>query len=51
VEHKILKKLYGIPDWEGADDFLEKIARRMGKLKKGNTPDVNASAKIVLQDW
>ena len=51
IDHKKLQKLYGISQWTDTDDFLEKIARRMGKLKKGNQTDLNASAKIVFQDW
>jgi len=51
VSSKILIKLYGIPEWKDPDTFLENIARRMGKLIKGNRPDLNAAAKIVIQDW
>ena len=51
VDAKVIKKLYGIIAWSDTDDFLEKVARRMGKLKKGNQPDGHAASKIVLFDW
>ena len=51
IEHKKLRELYGITSWEDCEDFLEKIARRMGKLRKGNVPDTNVAAKIVVSDW
>jgi len=51
VKPKLLAKLYGIVSWTDTDDFLEKIARRMGKLRKGGVPDVTAASKIVFHDW
>ena len=43
-----MTKLYGILEWDDTDDFLEKIARRMGKLMPGNIPDIFAVSKIVI---
>ena len=40
--------MYGIAEWEDCDDFLEKCARRMGKLVKGNRPDIHATSKIIV---
>ena len=48
---KTLKKLYGIPEWTDPEDFLNKLAAKMGKLKKGGEPDVETTAKLVLVDW
>ena len=42
---------YGIDEWEDAEDFLTKYARYTGKLLKGGDPDLNAVAKMVLNDW
>ena len=36
VDKKIWVSVYGISDWKDCKDFLEKMARRFGRLKKGN---------------
>jgi nuclear GTP-binding protein len=46
-----LQKTYDIEHWEDANDFLEQLARKYGKLLKGGEPDVSAVAKLVLHDW
>ena len=33
------------------DDFLRKVAREKGKLKKDGIHDVATTARIVLRDW
>lgn len=33
------------------EDFLTQLARKHGKLLKGNEPDLNTAAKCVLHDW
>ena len=43
--------MYGVNEWTDADDFLKKLAAKMGKLKKGGEPDVDATAKLILIDW
>lgn len=43
--------MYGVEDWKDDEDFLEKLAFRKGKLKKGAEADIVATAKIVLMDW
>lgn len=48
---KTFKKLYGVQEWTDAEDFLQKLAARKGKLKKGGEPDVETTAKLVLVDW
>ncbi|CAG2112909.1 unnamed protein product [Medioppia subpectinata] len=51
VKAEYLTKTYKIPEWEDCDDFLIKMAERMGKLLKGGEPDTNTIAKMVLNDW
>ncbi len=46
-----LMAIYKVPAFEGTDQFLQHIALARGKLKKGGTVDVQAAAKVVLQDW
>ena len=46
-----LVKTYGIPEWTDAEDFLEKLARKSGKLLKGGEPDLSTVAKMLLNDW
>ncbi|XP_060109100.1 guanine nucleotide-binding protein-like 3-like protein [Heteronotia binoei] len=42
---------YGVADFRDAMEFLAHLARRLGKLKKGGTPDHEKAAKAVLSDW
>ncbi|GLI65220.1 hypothetical protein VaNZ11_008701 [Volvox africanus] len=51
VPAKQLIILYKIPTFSSPDEFLHHIAHVRGKLRRGGTPDVKASARIVLQDW
>lgn len=51
VDGNFVKKHYKVTDWEDSVDFLEQIARRMGKLLKGGQPDINTTARMVLNDW
>jgi nuclear GTP-binding protein len=46
-----MKAIYGIVEWNNAEDFLEKLARRGGRLLKGGEPDICISARSVLVDW
>lgn len=48
---KQLMGIYKVPAFESTDRFLHHIALARGKLKKGGTVDVQAAAKVVLQDW
>lgn len=51
VPSKQLMQLYKISAFKGADQFLQQVAQVRGKLRKGGTPDMQASARVVLQDW
>ncbi|XP_021055553.1 nucleolar GTP-binding protein 2 [Mus pahari] len=46
-----ISKTYKIESWESAEDFLEKLALRTGKLLKGGEPDLLTVSKMVLNDW
>uniref|UniRef100_A0A8C3RSX8 Nucleolar GTP-binding protein 2 n=1 Tax=Chelydra serpentina TaxID=8475 RepID=A0A8C3RSX8_CHESE len=46
-----ISKTYKIDTWENAEDFLEKLAFRTGKLLKGGEPDMQTVSKMVLNDW
>jgi nuclear GTP-binding protein len=46
-----IKRHYQIAVWTSALDFLEKVAKRTGKLLKGGDPDTVAVGKMVLNDW
>ncbi|KAM8847579.1 nucleolar GTP-binding protein 2 [Synchiropus picturatus] len=46
-----IQKTYRIPTWSSAEDFLEKLAFRSGKLLKGGEPDLATVSKMVLNDW
>jgi len=46
-----LLSIYKIPDYTTVDEFLGHIAKKVGKLRKGGVPNLQAAAKIVLQDW
>jgi nuclear GTP-binding protein len=32
-------------------EFLQHLALRLGRLRKGGVPNVEAAARIVLNDW
>lgn len=51
VRREYMSKTYGINDFENHIDFLEKLSQKTGKLIKGGEPDINATAKMVLNDW
>jgi len=51
VKKEHLDKTYEIYEYDDAEDFLEKLSFKMGKLLKKGEPDVNAVAKIMINDW
>lgn len=51
VRPEYLVKTYKVESWDNAQDFLEKLGRRSGKLLKGGEPDISTVAKMVLNDW
>lgn len=51
VKKQYITRAYKIRGWEDSGDFLEQLARQTGRLLKGAEPDINAAAKVVLNDW
>lgn len=42
---------YNISDFQDTNDFLSKMAVKMGSLKRGGVPDIHKAAQRVLSDW
>ena len=42
---------YNLSDFQDVNEFLSKLALKMGSLKKGGIPDIHKSAQRVLSDW
>lgn len=51
VRKEYVAKTYNVVQYENHIDFLEQLAKKMGKLLKGAEPDINTTAKMVLNDW
>lgn len=51
VKPEYIQKTYKIDEWNDYIDFLEKLAKRSGRLLKKGEPDITAVAKMVLNDW
>ncbi|XP_049294746.1 nucleolar GTP-binding protein 2 [Anopheles funestus] len=51
IRKEYIVKTYGVSEWTDHIDFLEQIARKMGKLLKKGEPDVTTVAKMILNDW
>lgn len=50
-QRKHVERTYGVREWDAADQFLEQLARKSGRLLKGGEPDVDAVARVVLNDF
>ncbi len=50
-DHEALRKLYNLPEFGNTLEFLTMLALITGRLLKGGTPDVLASARVVVTDW
>jgi nuclear GTP-binding protein len=48
VRPEYIRRTYGVESWENADDFLEQVARKSGRLGKGGEADSTAVAKMIL---
>ncbi|KAF0458846.1 guanine nucleotide-binding protein-like 3 [Gigaspora margarita] len=46
-----LMNKYNVPMFRDVNDFLIHVARQRGKLKRGGIPNIDAAARIILQDW
>ncbi|CAH0556872.1 unnamed protein product [Brassicogethes aeneus] len=51
VKKEYLIKTYKVDSWSDHIEFLEKLARKSGKLLKKGEPDIPSVAKMVLNDW
>ncbi|XP_050479110.1 uncharacterized protein LOC126868018 [Bombus huntii] len=51
VKKDYIRKTYKIMEWDDHIDFLEKFARRSGKLLKKGEPDITIVSRMVLNDW
>ena len=50
TQPETLQKHYGIEKRDG-EEFLEELARKRNKLLKGARPDINAAARIFIDDF
>ncbi|KAH9523655.1 Nucleolar GTP-binding protein 2 [Bulinus truncatus] len=51
VKKEYLQKTYGITEWESAEDFLEQVAKKSGRLLRGGEADIGTVAKNILNDY
>ncbi|KAL1591492.1 GTPase required for pre-60S ribosomal subunit nuclear export and maturation [Paraconiothyrium brasiliense] len=51
VQPRHLQKTYEVTGYTDSTSFLELLCRKMGRLLKGGEPDLDAVARIVLNDW
>ncbi|GAA5882199.1 hypothetical protein JCM16303_002275 [Sporobolomyces ruberrimus] len=51
VRKEYLARTYGVPEWDDAEDFLMKLARKTGKLQRGGEADYRTVATFVINDW
>ena len=51
VHRRDIVATYGVDDYTDSNDFLEKLAKKRGKLLGGGVPDVDQAARAVLYDW
>lgn len=51
VRPQYIKNTYQLGDYEDADDLLEKLAIRMGRLIRGGKPDTHASSIRLISDF
>ncbi|KAJ3194915.1 Guanine nucleotide-binding protein-like 3 [Irineochytrium annulatum] len=43
--------MYNLPAFSNAREFLIHLARQRGKLRKGGIPDLDNTARSILNDW
>lgn len=54
VQPLVLQRLYALPetvDETAPNVLLAVIAKRLGKLKRGGVPDLEATARHIINDW
>jgi len=51
VKKEYIMRQYQIESWTDHENFLEKMAKKTGKLLKKGLPDIKTCAKKILNDW
>ncbi len=51
VSKETFSKVYGVKDFNDCDELIDKIARKFGRVMKGNQPDIQETSKMILNDW
>ena len=51
VDKDHISRIYGVDQWEDAEEFLTMICNNSGRLLKGGDPDLETMAKMILHDW
>ncbi|ORX50037.1 NGP1NT-domain-containing protein [Piromyces finnis] len=53
VKREYLKRTYEVDceDWNDHIEFLEKVAKKYGKLLRGGEADLHIISKMILNDW
>jgi len=51
VATKHITDIFGINTWIDAEDFINQVAEKTGKLKKGGEADVNNVCRSIINDW
>lgn len=51
VKKEYLARTYQVFEWTDADDFIEKLGLKTGKLLKGGEPDLAVISRMILNDW
>ena len=51
VQKEKLMKLYLVQEFNTCEEFLAYLSKRYGRYKKGGVPDIQAAAKILVDDW
>lgn len=51
VKKEYLQRHYKIMNWKNHFDFMEQLARKTGKLKKGGKPDYTTTGRKMIYDW
>ena len=51
MSKKVLQYVYKIDDWESTEDFIKKVAIKLGRVQKMSEPNVHAVSVKVLMDW
>ncbi|SPJ12621.1 GTPase, putative [Plasmodium sp. DRC-Itaito] len=54
VNLSYILKIYKLSEdltFKNSEEFLEILAKKMGKLLKGGEPDITSVAKVIINDW